>query len=731
MMGTDLNRRYRDNDPIFHPTITALKNLLKQTHEDRGVLLYLDLHGHSRKKNAFVYGCDTTLQSENSPSSDTTLSNEEKVMQRIYTRIFPTILCSTSNKDSGGYFSSKDCSYKVQKSKKGTARVVSWRDIGIEGAYTIEASFCSNGDNDERRNINQAFKNESFRNDDDDNSINSNVSDKMLFVSANAESLRLSYQHIRHYTRNDYLKMGQDIAIAIFKFANLEGEAGSSTADSTKIDETNNFDDDVDDNVGSNTLYGGFKEMSYANTGYLVKISYNNYDKCTRPMLRPAIFSSEAIEKAMNNATVFQKCLRLQCEIYLRKQFGNPDKSFDVNTRFVNLIDSRFGTLEDEGDEGSIGSDSDPSVDNTPQKNLISAKDIKKIKNNNILNFFLKATTRRLKENYERSVESEGASANVTTINNNKSSKSSKITVRQLNRKSVTRTSYQFKSINPSQDSGEDYRIKNDSSEQNNTISSIKEQHSPLPGQLERFDYEDLHWSEKNHKNQLKSGQTKLESSHIKPDYAFLMPTSYQGNMRDLLLFPNKSTSSITGITPFAKIGDNNYHSPTNNQQPLNNFHTVNDNYSIGNDYGNPNSFTKFNPKGREKAMSPSIELFSKEKQAGGGRDSPINVFEAYTSKQRAQNLNTSNSLKKVNGFESKSNCNGSSSTLLKKEGVGLTDFFRAMGGASVPLPSSSIVGLVEDKEFIACPKMYSPDSPVPVPRGYQKRLKNHKRDFS
>jgi hypothetical protein len=455
-------------------------------------------------------------------------------------------------------------------------------------------------------------------------------------------------------------------------------------------------------------------------------------------MLRPAIFSSEAIEKAMNNATVFQKCLRLQCEIYLRKQFGNPDKSFDVNTRFASLIDSRFGMLEDEGDEGSIGSDSDPSVDNTPQKNLISAKDIKKIKNNNILNFFLKATIRRLKENYERSVESEGATANVTTINNNKSSKSSsKITVRQLNRKSVTRTSYQFKSINPSQDSGEDYRLKNDSSEQNST--PMKEQHSPLPGQLERFDYEDLHWSEKHYnsyKNQVKSGQTKLDSSHIKPDYAFLMPTSYQGNMRDLLLFPNKSTSSITGITPFAKIGDNNNRSPTNNQQPLNNFHTVNDNYSIGNDYGNPNSFTKFNPKGREKAISPSIELFSKEKQAGGGRDSPINVFEAYTSKQRAQNLNTSNSLKKVNGFESKTNGNGnvngngSSTSLLKKETT-LTDFFRAMGGASVPLPSSSIVGLVEDKEFIACPKMYSPDSPVPVPQGYQKRLKNHKRDFS
>lgn len=125
MMGTDLNRRYKDVHPLFYPTISSLKSILKSTHEDRCVLLYLDIHGHSKKKNAFVYGCDVTLQSGNtSRVSAVSLSNEEKMMQRIYTRIFPTILSSISNKDGGGYFSSADNSYKVQKSKKGTARIV-------------------------------------------------------------------------------------------------------------------------------------------------------------------------------------------------------------------------------------------------------------------------------------------------------------------------------------------------------------------------------------------------------------------------------------------------------------------------------------------------------------------------------------------------------------------------------------------------------------------------------
>jgi predicted deacylase len=126
MMGTDLNRRYKDVHPLFYPTISSLKSILKSTHEDRCVLLFLDIHGHSKKKNAFIYGCDVTLQSGNiSRTSAVSLSNEEKMMQKIYTRIFPTILSSFCNKDGGGgYFSSIDNSYKVQKSKKGTARVV-------------------------------------------------------------------------------------------------------------------------------------------------------------------------------------------------------------------------------------------------------------------------------------------------------------------------------------------------------------------------------------------------------------------------------------------------------------------------------------------------------------------------------------------------------------------------------------------------------------------------------
>lgn len=59
LSGHDLNRNWRCPDPSRHPTIFYLKettqNLVDRTPHD--VLMYIDLHGHSRQKGAFTYGC--------------------------------------------------------------------------------------------------------------------------------------------------------------------------------------------------------------------------------------------------------------------------------------------------------------------------------------------------------------------------------------------------------------------------------------------------------------------------------------------------------------------------------------------------------------------------------------------------------------------------------------------------------------------------------------------------
>ena len=49
LAGCDLNRRWKAPHRNLHPTIYATKKLIKDMHNERTVMLYTDLHGHSRK----------------------------------------------------------------------------------------------------------------------------------------------------------------------------------------------------------------------------------------------------------------------------------------------------------------------------------------------------------------------------------------------------------------------------------------------------------------------------------------------------------------------------------------------------------------------------------------------------------------------------------------------------------------------------------------------------------
>lgn len=150
LAATDLNRRYAAPHPKLHPTILAKKNFLLSTAKNRSILLYLDLHGHSKLKNAFMYGCDITFQPDKITKQIIPLMSAEDVMQRrVFSRVFPRVLSAVSNSTQNGYFSYRDCNFAVNKGKSGTGRVVCWKEVSILASYTIEASFCGNGDNKE------------------------------------------------------------------------------------------------------------------------------------------------------------------------------------------------------------------------------------------------------------------------------------------------------------------------------------------------------------------------------------------------------------------------------------------------------------------------------------------------------------------------------------------------------------------------------------------------------
>ena len=46
LTGEDLNRRYSSPTPALQPTVFAIKELLREVHDNRGVFLYMDMHGH-------------------------------------------------------------------------------------------------------------------------------------------------------------------------------------------------------------------------------------------------------------------------------------------------------------------------------------------------------------------------------------------------------------------------------------------------------------------------------------------------------------------------------------------------------------------------------------------------------------------------------------------------------------------------------------------------------------
>ncbi|XP_032344565.1 cytosolic carboxypeptidase 2 isoform X5 [Camelus ferus] len=119
LAGRDLNRHYKTILKESFPCVWHTRNMIKRLLEEREVLLYCDFHGHSRKNNIFLYGCN---------------NNDRKFW--LHERVFPLML----SKNAPDKFSFHSCNFKVQKCKEGTGRVVMWR-MGILNSYTMESTF--------------------------------------------------------------------------------------------------------------------------------------------------------------------------------------------------------------------------------------------------------------------------------------------------------------------------------------------------------------------------------------------------------------------------------------------------------------------------------------------------------------------------------------------------------------------------------------------------------------
>ncbi|XP_035999694.1 cytosolic carboxypeptidase 1 [Fundulus heteroclitus] len=134
LSGEDLNRQWQNPNPELHPTIYHTKSLLQYlAYIQRAPLVFCDYHGHSRKKNVFMYGCsvkETVWQSNiSATSSDLQEDLGYRTLPKILSQIAPA-------------FSMASSSFVVERSKESTARVVVWREIGVKRSYTMESTLC-------------------------------------------------------------------------------------------------------------------------------------------------------------------------------------------------------------------------------------------------------------------------------------------------------------------------------------------------------------------------------------------------------------------------------------------------------------------------------------------------------------------------------------------------------------------------------------------------------------
>ncbi|KAM9245598.1 LOW QUALITY PROTEIN: cytosolic carboxypeptidase 3 [Leptosomus discolor] len=121
LTGQDLNQKYRSNVKKFYPSVWYTQNMIKKVMGARDVFLYCDIHGHNRKQNVFMYGCERKQQAK---------------APHMHPRVFPLLL----SKSCPGKFSFPDCRFTL-RSSKGTGQVVMWK-MGINNSYTLEASIC-------------------------------------------------------------------------------------------------------------------------------------------------------------------------------------------------------------------------------------------------------------------------------------------------------------------------------------------------------------------------------------------------------------------------------------------------------------------------------------------------------------------------------------------------------------------------------------------------------------
>jgi len=132
LLGVDLNRRWKKPSRHLHPEVYYTKQIIKYFDlkskqpdcESGGVVFFSDFHGHSKNMDAFMYSC---IDLSDQPS--TNFNNMViRTIPAAIDRFIPI-------------FNIRNCRFAIEKDKENTARIVLFKEIGLQCSYTFEVTF--------------------------------------------------------------------------------------------------------------------------------------------------------------------------------------------------------------------------------------------------------------------------------------------------------------------------------------------------------------------------------------------------------------------------------------------------------------------------------------------------------------------------------------------------------------------------------------------------------------
>ncbi|CAB3408350.1 unnamed protein product [Caenorhabditis bovis] len=132
LAGIDLNRVWDRPNEGLHPEIFHSKAIIQFLCDvlNKKPFAYVDLHGHSKKWDCFLFGNNPAESWRQEDVSDATEDDEYLALLKALEQT-----CS-------GKFNPLECKFSISRAKESSARVNVWRQFGVQLAYTLESTYC-------------------------------------------------------------------------------------------------------------------------------------------------------------------------------------------------------------------------------------------------------------------------------------------------------------------------------------------------------------------------------------------------------------------------------------------------------------------------------------------------------------------------------------------------------------------------------------------------------------